>query len=174
MIKVLAVEFRRPTVRSSDDRHQRAKPSSQRGRIENLWILALAVAAIFGAFVLDLSPEGAVYLALHNLGWKFNLPETCMSRRIFGISCPGCGLTRSFVAMAHGEFDLAIKANLMGPVLFVLCWLQIPYRILRYLGYWMSLEDGGHLSRVADWILWILLFGLMFAWTSRLIIEIMN
>ena len=75
--------------------------------------------------------------------------------------------------MAHGEFDLAVKANLMGPVLFALCWLQIPYRILRYLG-WMSPEDGGRLNRAADWIMWILLFGFMFAWTSRLITEIIT
>ena len=167
------MEFETPAIISSDDRHQPVKPASQqRGGIEDLWILALALTAIAGAFVLDLSPDGLIYLTLHNLGWKLQLPEMCMSRRIFGISCPGCGLTRSFVAMAHGEFHLAIQANPMGPVLFVLCWAQIPYRILRYLGYGLSVDDGGRLSRAADCIIWILFFGLIFAWISRLIVQI--
>jgi hypothetical protein len=169
------VEFGTPVIISSDERHQAVKPTSQqRGRIEHLWILALALTAIAGAFVLDLSPEGVICLTLHHLGWKVQLPDTCMSRRIFGISCPGCGLTRSFVAMAHGEFYLATSANPMGPVLFVLCCLQIPYRVLRYLGYGLSVDDGGRLSRAADWIIWILLFCFIFAWISRLIVQIMR
>lgn len=160
---------------SSDNRHQDVMSTcQQRGRIESLWILALALTAIVGSFVLDLSPEGVIYINLHHLGWKFQLPETCMSRRIFGVSCPGCGLTRSFVAIAHGEFYLAARANPMGPGLFVLCWLQVPYRVLRYLGYGMSVDEGGRLSRAADWIIWIILFGLIFAWLSRLIVEIMR
>ena len=28
------------------------------------------------------------------------MPETCASRSIFDIECPGCGLTRSFIAIA--------------------------------------------------------------------------
>jgi hypothetical protein len=167
------VESGKPAITSSDDRHQAAKPTSQRrGGIENLWILALALTAIVGAFVLDLSPEGAIYITLHDLGWKLQLPETCMSRLIFGISCPGCGLTRSFVAMAHGEFHLAIRANPMGPVLFVLCWLQIPYRIVRSLDYGRSIIDGSRFGRTADWIIWILFFGFIFAWIFRLIVGI--
>jgi hypothetical protein len=164
------VETGTPVIIFPDDRHQAVKPiSEQQGRIEHLWILALALTAISGAFVLDLSPEGAICLTVHNLGWKLQLPETCMSRLIFGISCPGCGLTRSFVAMAHGEFDLAARANPMGPVLFVLCWLQIPYRILMCLGYGLSVDDGGRLSRVADSIIWILVFGLILTWCLRLV-----
>ncbi len=167
------MEFRTPVIMSSDDRHQAVKQTSpERGRIEHLWILALALTAIAGAFVLDLCPEGAICLTLDQLGWKLQLPEMCMSRRISGISCPGCGLTRSFVAMAHGEFYLATEANPMGPVLFVLCWLQIPYRALRYLGYGLSVDDGGRPSRPADLIIWMLLFGFVSIWIARLIVEI--
>ncbi len=92
-----------------------------------------------------------------------------MSRRIFGLPCPGCGLTRSFVAIAHGEFALASQMNPMGPVFFVLCLLQVPYRILRYLGYGLSLEDKPHISQPADLIIWILLCGLISNWCLKLI-----
>lgn len=169
------MEFKAPAIRSSDVRHRAVRPvSQQRGRIEHIWILALALIAVAGAFVLDLSAEGTIYFTLGDGGWKVQLPETCMSQRIFGISCPGCGLTRSFVAMAHGEFDLAIQANPVGPVLFVLCWLQIPYRILRYLGYSLSVDAGGRLSRPADLIIWILLCGLILMWLLRSVLESMN
>ena len=73
--------------------------------------------------------------------------------------------------MAHGDFDLAIQANPMGPVLFVLCWLQIPYRLLRYLGYGPSADDGGRLSKSADLIIWVLLCGLILTWLLRLVFE---
>ncbi len=139
------------------------------GRREHFWILCLAVIAIAGAHILDLSPEGKITLRSDHLGFAIQLPETCMSRRIFGISCPGCGLTRSFVAMAHGQIDMAIGANATGPMLFVLCWLQIPYRILRYLGYWQRFEFNPSCARAADTIIWIILIGLVLTWITKLI-----
>jgi hypothetical protein len=146
--------------------------SRQRGRIEHLWILGLSLVAIAGAYILDLSPEGAVNFTSDHFGFHLQLPETCMNRRILGISCPGCGLTRSFVAVAHGNIRMAVNANMMGPALFFLCWLQIPYRILRYSGYALSLEARPQLSRAADMVIWILLFGLVFAWLLKFFVEI--
>jgi len=146
--------------------------SRQRGRIEHLWILGFCLVAISGAYILDLSPEGAVIVSSDRFGFRFQLPETCMSRRIFGVSCPGCGLTRSFVAVAHGDIRMGIKANTMGPMLYLLCWLQIPYRIFRYFGCGSSLEARPQLSRAADLIIWILLIGLVFTWILRLAVEI--
>ncbi len=77
------------------------------------------------------------------------------------------------MAIAHGEFALASQMNPMGPVFFVLCLLQVPYRILRYLGYGLSVDEGSRLSRSTDLIIWILLFALVFSWAARLILEIM-
>ncbi|MGO9122187.1 MAG: DUF2752 domain-containing protein [Desulfomonilaceae bacterium] len=146
--------------------------SRQRGRIEHLWILGFSLVAISGAYILDLSSEGAVIFSSDRFGCRFQLPETCMSRRIFGVSCPGCGLTRSFVAVAHGNIRMGINANIMGPMLYLLCWLQIPYRIFRYFGWGMSLEARPQLSRAVDLIIWILLIGLVSTWILRLAVEI--
>jgi hypothetical protein len=146
--------------------------SRQAGKIEHLWILGFCLVAISGAYILDLSPEGAVVFSSDHFGLRFQLPETCMSRRIFGVSCPGCGLTRSFVAVAHGNIRMGIEANIMGPILYLLCWLQIPYRIFRYFGGGSSLEGRPRLGRAADLIIWILLIGLVFTWILRLAVDI--
>ena len=47
------------------------------------------------------------------------LPGVCMSRQLFNVSCPGCGLTRSFVAFAHGDFRHSLSSHRLGPLLYV-------------------------------------------------------
>ncbi len=58
------------------------------------------------------------------------LPPTCVWRSTLGFPCAGCGLTRSFVALAHGEWSRAFAFHPLGPVLFALLWAQVPYRAL--------------------------------------------
>jgi hypothetical protein len=56
------------------------------------------------------------------------LPQTCVWRATLGFPCAGCGLTRSFVALVHGEWSRAVAFHPLGPALFALIWAQIPYR----------------------------------------------
>ena len=57
--------------------------------------------------------------------WKFNVE--CLFKKMFHISCPGCGLTRSFRAILNLDFINAFKYNILGIPLFILC---IIYTIL--------------------------------------------
>jgi Protein of unknown function (DUF2752) len=57
---------------------------------------------------------GAVF---YNQGLR--LPLACPIRHLTGIPCPTCGVTRSFMAIAHGDWQQAISMHLFGPVLFV-------------------------------------------------------
>jgi hypothetical protein len=41
----------------------------------------------------------------------------CLLRRLLGIPCPGCGLTRAFAHLAKGEWSAAIVAHPFAPVL---------------------------------------------------------
>lgn len=55
-------------------------------------------------------------------------PETsfCFSRRVLGLPCPGCGLTRAFAHLAKGQWSAALAAHPLAPVLaveIVLLWL---------------------------------------------------
>ena len=64
-------------------------------------------------------------------GW--DIPVMCTFRRLTGWPCPGCGLTRSFVWMAHGHPIDALRMNLLGPPLFLALLAQIPLGIRREL-----------------------------------------
>ena len=60
------------------------------------------------------------------------LPATCTSQQWFGTSCPGCGLTRSFVALTHGRIVDSLRWHRLGLLLyaFFLCQLAFRFRCL--------------------------------------------
>lgn len=43
-------------------------------------------------------------------------PTLCPLRLVTGLPCPGCGLTRSWTAAAHGQMSDALAYNVFGPI----------------------------------------------------------
>lgn len=48
--------------------------------------------------------------------------------------CPGCGLSRSFVSLSHGDVSGAFQFHLFGPLVYVifvasLVWAVVPDRL---------------------------------------------
>jgi len=41
---------------------------------------------------------------------------TCLLRLTTGMPCPGCGMTRSWVHLAHGDVATAFEYNFFGPI----------------------------------------------------------
>jgi hypothetical protein len=70
------------------------------------YVTLAAVAALAASFVI--TPHASE-----------NGPTICPFRLMTGLPCPGCGLTRSFVSTAHGDFRDAFGFHLFGPLLFV-------------------------------------------------------
>jgi len=69
----------------------------------------LALAVVLGAplgVALWLTPEGVAHG-----------PILCGLRLVFDVRCPFCGMTRSFVALAHGALGDAIQLHPAGPFL---------------------------------------------------------
>jgi hypothetical protein len=58
------------------------------------------------------------------------LPSVCLFRRITGLECPGCGLTRAVVLALHGQFYQSFMVHVLGIPAAILLLLQIPYRFL--------------------------------------------
>ena len=46
-------------------------------------------------------------------------PVLCPVRRLTGIECPACGLTRAWVHLVHGDLAASVAANPFGVVLVV-------------------------------------------------------
>ena len=45
-----------------------------------------------------------------------SLGGLCWFRGVFHIDCPFCGMTRSFVALAHGDVASALRFHPAGPI----------------------------------------------------------
>ncbi len=45
--------------------------------------------------------------------------SVCPFKNIFGIPCPFCGMTRSFLFLGHGEIRQACRLNPLGPLVYV-------------------------------------------------------
>jgi hypothetical protein len=61
-------------------------------------------------------------------------------RIMFQRDCPGCGLTRSFIHLAHGDWRRSLAIHRVGWLLALVVVAQIPYRLLvmRYPAYTVS------------------------------------
>jgi hypothetical protein len=73
------------------------------------------------------SPVLGAYFFGHT---DYESPWRCPLLTLTGIPCPGCGLTRSFVAIARGEWGEAVSYHLLGPIFFAGCIVLSAYLIL--------------------------------------------
>ncbi len=103
----------------------RAEPSRLTGRHGEVLAIACLVWAL--AFVLVEVPGGRV--AVRGLS-QFPLPESCTSRTWLGVKCPGCGLTRSIIHLAEGDWRASWQSHRLGILMGVVIAFQIPYRLL--------------------------------------------
>jgi len=56
------------------------------------------------------------------------LPELCSFRRFTGMDCAGCGMTRCFISLGHGDLWSAWNYNPAGILLYAVVLFQIPFR----------------------------------------------
>jgi hypothetical protein len=49
------------------------------------------------------------------------LPELCLLKRA-GLPCWGCGLSRGFCALSHGDWDAALRYNPLTPFVYAALW----------------------------------------------------
>jgi hypothetical protein len=88
------------------------------------------------------------------------LPElqTCAFRRITGRPCFGCGMTRAFCAISHGEFSRAFRLHPFAYPLYAACVALLIAPISTRLR-WRPRFDRHRAAKVVRWGLWILALG---------------
>jgi hypothetical protein len=126
-------------------------------------ILGAAVGVLILSAVLSLGegPEQVLVPILNR-----PLPPLCAMKRYIGLDCPGCGLTRSFIAVGHGRWQEAWQFNPAGPLWFVLVAAQIPWQLLqlRRLKQGKPAIDSGWCGQA---LLWSALSALILQWVVR-------
>src|SRR5262245_29390375 len=140
----------------------RAAPSRP-ATLYHVVLLALSACIVLLSLLLSIRGSTQVVLPLVQVP----LPELCTFRRFVGLDCPGCGLTRSFISLAHGDLAAAWSYNPAGLWLFGLVLVQLPYR-----GYQLWRIRRGLpeivLTRVALAVLLVFAVALLAQWTLRL------
>lgn len=87
-------------------------------------LLIISVGVVIASMILTPSTE-----AVALFGWE--VPPLCMFSAVVGLDCFGCGLTRSFTYVGHGQFTEAMQLHMLGPALYALVFAQLPLRSWR-------------------------------------------
>jgi len=124
--------------------------------------LVLCAAVIVASALLDVGPKG---LTLPGAPGR-PLPGMCVSRTVFHMNCPTCGMTRSFVSMAHGRLRLAFALHRLGPLAFLLVLVQVPLRAYAVLT--GGLPRALRHPRLGTWIVSGLVIALVANWVYNL------
>ena len=103
-------------------------------------------------------------------GTSVAMPGACTFKRFTGIDCPGCGLTRCFICLMHGEFARAWSYNPAGIVFFGVVAFQVPFRGWQ-LWRLKTGRDEFQLGHRADWVIIGIAGLLLTQWAIRRLAE---
>lgn len=125
-------------------------------------LLLMSAGVLIAAACLQIRGTDQVVLPVVNIA----LPDVCSYKRLVGVDCPGCGLTRCFISLLNGDLKGAWAFNPAGVLLFVVVVVQIPYR-----GFQLHRLRRGYaeirLPRLALATIWLLVISLFIQWFAR-------
>ena len=127
----------------------------------------LAVSSVVVLLAVLLQVRGEEQVVLPGVG--IPLPGTCTFKQFVGADCPGCGLTRCFVSMGHGQLGRAWHFNPVGIVFFTIVASQIPFRSVQL---W-RMRRGTDEIRLGWWgysVMLLVLAALLVQWVVRLVL----
>jgi Protein of unknown function (DUF2752) len=95
----------------------------------------------------------------------------CPFRALTGYPCPGCGMTRAFSAIAHGDLWRAVRYNPLSPLLFlaaIMVWIAAAATLLS----WQGAHQAMARLRPSTFAGQVLLAIIMMWWITRLALGI--
>jgi hypothetical protein len=101
-----------------------AQDGSRNRGADDPWIVLLWVLVVAASLLLSPESDGVTVFGHH-------LPALCLWRTLTGHRCLGCGLTRSFVFLAHGQAIEAFRMHWLGPPLYLAMVADLVRRSVR-------------------------------------------
>ncbi|MGY6529920.1 MAG: DUF2752 domain-containing protein [Cyanobacterium sp.] len=129
-------------------------PISRSGLYGRSLILFILSSTIIASYLLNITEQES--------------PFSCIILAFTGIPCPGCGLTRSFLAMAHGSIWDSFYHHLFGPLLFIAFIISSLHLLLEILtkkklkSFYLKLAQNKKLQ-------YLILFSILIYYLSKLV-----
>ncbi len=93
-------------------------------RVLHWMMFGLGLGVFSMSLVMKTEGQSQVYLP----GMQAPMPELCSSRMLFGVDCPGCGMTRAFISISHGQLRRAWHFNPASFFVYLLIVGQVPWQ----------------------------------------------
>lgn len=91
----------------------------------------------------------------------------CPTRQLFGVPCPGCGLTRATTAMVMFDFANVLRLHPMAPLLAPLVgWLILRPALVR--GGALAASSYDPIGAMPRWLWVLVLVAVVVLWVVRL------
>ena len=92
---------------------------------------------------------------------------TCALRLLTGLPCPGCGMTRAWVHMAHGDVLTAFEYNLFGPIGMAMAAGLVVYTAV-------ALVRRRPTERLLDWLNPKIVLTLVLVWLGYSVVRMVS
>jgi len=117
-----------------------------------LWAALAVLGLALGAFVLyQRGPTGMPWF------------PGCLFKRVTGLHCPGCGMTRAAFATLHGDFGRAFRMNPVGVVLLPIALIGVGIETVG----WVGNRPAPFRFNVGPRAAWAIGYGLIVFWVLR-------
>ena len=154
-------------MRYAERTRQSEPPRATQTKRKFLRLRGLVLAAVGGlslALAASLTPNANGHGTHRQMG-----SPSCSVLTHTGYPCPGCGMTTSVAAMAHGQIGLALKAQPFGVVLFFALVAAAGLGIAELL---TGRDIVMRSLRPRTWWLWAAMAGLLGGWAIKLAVGI--
>lgn len=98
----------------------------KKGELLPHFVILLVCSVILGVALLIKPPTPE---SPHLQLGRITLPGICMFHGLTGLPCPGCGLTRSVTAAAHGDLASSLAHHRLGLLLLLYIVLQFAFNL---------------------------------------------
>jgi hypothetical protein len=117
---------------------------------------------LIAAVIMGFDGQGRVLIP-----WFGAMPGSCAWQNLLAMNCPGCGLTRCFVALADGQLFRAWHYNPAGLLLFAVVVYQVPFRTAQLCRLSRGQLDVRHGLWTVHILIWTAVAALLGQWLWR-------